>query len=200
MAARVTSEQRRQELIEVALGQYVERGLAATTRTSLAAELGVDRVIVHRLFPDLDELFAAVVDHVRAVGDLAIDEAVAAGDGEAPEVQLRAGIEVILRAARATPDAWRFLFLTPAAPDAAAQLRSLQDHAAARIVGEMVTRGEQDYPDEDPQVIRWGATFLYRGLFATLADHLEHGRAEDDERLVAFLAEGVEGVLADDGA
>ena len=200
MAARVTSEQRRQELIEAALGQYVERGLAATTRTSLAAELGVDRVIVHRLFPDLDQLFDAVVDHVRAIGDRAIDEAVAAGDGEAPGVQLRAGFEVILGAARATPDAWRFLFLSPATPAAAAQLRSLQDHAAARILGEMVTRGEQDFPDQDPQVIRWGATFLYRGLFATLADHLEHGRPGDDDRLVAFLADVVEGVLDDDGA
>ena len=203
MAARVTSEQRRRQVLDVALHQYVERGVAATTRTSLSAELGVDRVIVHRLFPDLDELFSAVVDHVRGIGDAAVDEAVATADTAArdgaPQVQLRAGFEVILAAARTQPDAWRFLFVSPPTAEAATQLRALQDHIALRILGEMVARGEQGFPDQDPQVIRWGATFLYRGLFGTLADHLEHGDAADDERLVTFLADVVEGVLAEDG-
>lgn len=198
MPARVTSDQRRQQLLAEALHQYVEQGVTATTRTSLAEALGVDRVIVHRLFPDLDDLFAAVVDHVRGIGDVAIDAAVAAGRGAAPEVQLRTGIEVMLAAARAAPDAWRFLFVTPATPEAAAQLRSLQDHAARRILGEMVARAEQGQAPEDRQAILWGATFLYQGLFGTLAHHLEDGDPDDDARLVAFLAELVERVLDDD--
>lgn len=198
MAARVTSEERRRQLIEAALHRYVEHGVTATTRTSLAADLGVDRVIVHRLFPDLDALFEAVVDHVRRIGDQAIDEAVAAADDAAPGSELRAGFEAILAAARTEPDAWRFLFAMPATDEAAAQQRALQDHAALRIMGEMVTRGEQDYPDEDPQVIRWGATFLYQGLFGTLADHLANGSPADDERLVAFLADIVDGALSDE--
>lgn len=195
---RVTSQQRREQLIDAALHQYVELGVAATTRTSLAEALGVDRVIVHRLFPDLDDLFSAVVDHVRHLGDEAIDAAVAAGEGAPPEVQLQTGFEVILTAARAAPDAWRFLFVTPATSEAAAQLRSLQDHAAMRILGEMVARAEQDLADEDRRVIVWGATFLYQGLFGVLADHLERGDPTDDEQLVEFLAELVERVLASD--
>jgi len=196
MVARVPSEQRRRELVSVALRQYTTLGLAATTRSSLAAELGVDRVIVHRLYPDLDDLFVDVIGHVRSVGDAEITAVVEAVDElSSPAALWEMLLARVVRAARAHPLEWRFLFLTLSDPEAAAQLTALRAEVTARVIGELVARADEPENDEERRELAWGATFLYQGLFGSIARQLTHGDPADDERFVQYLASIVEDVV-----
>lgn len=189
MATRVPTEQRRRALVEAALRQYTTVGIEATTRTSLAAELGVDRVIVHRLYPDLDDLFADVVAHVRSVGDEEITAAAAAVDALTDASQLwETLIGHVLRAARAHPLEWRFFFLTPTDPGAAALLSTMRSETSARIVLELVARADEPGTIEEGQELAWGATFLSQGLLGALARHLAVGDPADDDRFVRYVA------------
>jgi AcrR family transcriptional regulator len=54
-----TAEQRREELIDVAMRVFAEHGPAAPT-TEIAKEAGISQAYVFRLFPTKEELFAAV--------------------------------------------------------------------------------------------------------------------------------------------
>ena len=199
MAGRVTSEQRRRDLITVALRQYVARGIEGTTRTSLATELGVDRVIVHRLYPDLDDLFDDVLTRVRQVGIEAIDEAAAAADDlEDLEDVWPLLLGMVLRAARSHPDEWQFLFLTPTGAGTAERLTAFQRELADRVVGELTARAPSDGSAQQRQEVTWGATFLYQGLFGSIAAHLADGDPDDDDRFVAYLADLIDEVLAPD--
>lgn len=189
MAGRVTSEQRRRQVVEVALRQYAERGLDATTRTSLATELGVDRVIVHRLYPDLDDLFDDVLLEVRALAERAIDEAARAADEAATrDEQWRAVLGVIVRAARSHRHAWQFLFLTPTGSEVATRLAELQREIAARVIDELTARAPTDGSERWDQETTWVTTFIYQGLFGAIAQHLEQDGTGDDARFVAHLA------------
>lgn len=173
----------------MALRQYTTLGIEATTRTSLATELGVDRVIVHRLYPDLDDLFADVVDHVRSIGAAEITAAAAAADELTdPALLWETVIGHIVRAARAHPLEWRFFFLTPTEPRAAAQLAAMRSEVSARVVGELVARADVPGTTEEIQELAWGATFLSEGLFGALAAHLAHGDPTDDDRFVRYVA------------
>lgn len=190
MSTRVSSEERRAELIAEALRQYVTVGLEATTRTSLAGALGVDRVIVHRLYPDLDALFDDVVEHVRSVGfeeiaavAASVDELARAGD----LWELLVGR--IVAAARSHPLEWAFLFLTPPNPEVAARLDRLRTEVAELAIGELVARADAPATDEERRELAWGATFVYQGLFGSVAAHLATGDEADDEHFVRTLAE-----------
>lgn len=197
MSRRVTSEERQRELIAVALRQYVELGIAATTRTTLAAELGVDRVIVHRLYPDLDDLFTDVIDHVGAVGARAIDDAAAAADALGDDDELWSELlGMLLRAARAHPYEWQFLFLTPTGAGTAERLVAFQSLMADRIIGELTARVDAGASAERRQEIGWAARFLYEGLFGSIAAHLAHGDEGDDGRFVAHLSVLIDDLLA----
>lgn len=189
MGARVTSEERREQLVDVALRQFAELGLEGTTRTSLAAELGVDRVIVHRLYPDLDDLFTDVLARVRELGDRLLEEAVAAADAAPdPATRWSAALEAIVREARANRHAWAFLFLTPTGSGVATQLAAFQAEIATRVIGEFTARAESEGAPAGRQEIAWGSMFLYQGLFGAIASHLRDGDPADDADFVAHLA------------
>lgn len=189
MTTRVPSDQRRRDLVTAALRQYTTIGIEATTRTSLATELGVDRVIVHRLYPDLDDLFAEVLAHVRSVGDAEIDAVAAAVDAVTdPAALWETLLGRILLVARRHPLEWRFVFLSPTSPTMAAQLAGLRAELTARIVGELVARADAPANEEEDQELAWGATFFFQGVFGSIAQHLAHGDPADDGRFVRYLA------------
>lgn len=199
MGTRVKSEDRREQIIDTALRQLAMKGYDATTMVSIAAELGIDRVIIYRQFADFDELFGAVVDHARRLIEDAVTEAggaVAEEEEVDADTRSRAFFSSLIAAARARPDVWRFLRNAPSGGDPRLQVAALNDELATRVIGELVTRGSERRPALSNHELTWGAAFLYNGAFGALAAHLDHQPESTDAEFVAFVSQMIRRVLA----
>jgi AcrR family transcriptional regulator len=68
-AVRITSEERRDQLIDAAVAEFAANGFHATSTTSIAKRAGISQPYVYALFPNKHELFLAanlrVVDRIR---------------------------------------------------------------------------------------------------------------------------------------
>ena len=68
-AVRITSEERRDQLIDAAVAEFAATGFHATSTTAIAKRAGISQPYVYALFPNKHELFLAanlrVVDRIR---------------------------------------------------------------------------------------------------------------------------------------
>jgi AcrR family transcriptional regulator len=84
---RLTTCARRQQIIDVAVELFAERGYAGTTTRRVAERAGVTEAVIFRHFPDKDALYAAVLD--RKAAEVPLDEwlerieAIRRSDGDA---------------------------------------------------------------------------------------------------------------------
>jgi len=60
---RMSSEERRQQLIRVAMSLFSQKGFSGTTTKEIARVAGVTEAIVFRHFPTKDALYAAILDY-----------------------------------------------------------------------------------------------------------------------------------------
>jgi AcrR family transcriptional regulator len=65
---RVSSEDRRQQILEVASGLFARQGFEGTTTRQIAQSARVNEAIIFRHFPSKDELYWAVIEHKCASG------------------------------------------------------------------------------------------------------------------------------------
>ena len=56
---------RRAAILAAAAGAFAERGFADTSMDDVAAAAGITRLIVYRHFDSKEDLYAAVLQHVR---------------------------------------------------------------------------------------------------------------------------------------
>jgi AcrR family transcriptional regulator len=64
VAARSTSEERREQVIDAAVKEFAANGFHATSTTSIASRAGISQPYIYALFPNKHELFLAVHRHV----------------------------------------------------------------------------------------------------------------------------------------
>jgi AcrR family transcriptional regulator len=68
-ATRVSSDERREQVIEAAVHEFAEHGFRATSTSAIAKRAGISQPYIYALFPNKHELFLAthahVVDHIR---------------------------------------------------------------------------------------------------------------------------------------
>jgi AcrR family transcriptional regulator len=64
MAARSTSEERREQVIDAAVKEFAAGGFHATSTTAIAKRAGISQPYIYALFPSKHELFLAVHRHV----------------------------------------------------------------------------------------------------------------------------------------
>src|SRR5215208_1915313 len=68
-AVRITSEERRDQLIDAAVAEFAANGFHATSTTEIARRAGISQPYVYALFPNKHELFLAanaeVVERIR---------------------------------------------------------------------------------------------------------------------------------------
>jgi AcrR family transcriptional regulator len=85
---RISSEERRDQLVDAAVTEFAANGFHATSTTAIAKRAGISQPYVYALFPNKHELFLAanmqVVERIRGVF------AEAARGLEGPEERLRA--------------------------------------------------------------------------------------------------------------
>ena len=64
MAVRVTSEERREQVIDAAVKEFAANGFHATSTGAIAKRAGISQPYIYALFPNKHELFLAVHRHV----------------------------------------------------------------------------------------------------------------------------------------
>lgn len=62
--ARLSAEERRREIVRVAVKLFSQRGFRGTTTKEIAQAAGVSEAIIFRHFATKDELYRAIIDHV----------------------------------------------------------------------------------------------------------------------------------------
>lgn len=69
--ARLTAEERRREIVRVAVKLFSQRGFRGTTTKEIAHAVGVSEAIIFRHFATKEELYRAIIDHVACEGGIA---------------------------------------------------------------------------------------------------------------------------------
>src|ERR1044071_5680002 len=69
-AARMCAGERRQQIAEVAMRLFSERGFRGTTTKEIAQAAGVSEAIIFRHFATKHELYAAIIDHKACAGGI----------------------------------------------------------------------------------------------------------------------------------
>ncbi|MEP7340499.1 MAG: TetR/AcrR family transcriptional regulator [Acidobacteriota bacterium] len=85
LSGRMAAEDRRQQILEVALQLFSQKGFRGTTTKEIALAAGVNEAIIFRHFATKGDLYVAIIDHKAkspAVQTMrtAFDEAIKAGD------------------------------------------------------------------------------------------------------------------------
>jgi AcrR family transcriptional regulator len=69
-ASRLTAEERRREIVRVAVTLFSQRGFRGTTTKEIAQAAGVSEAIIFRHFATKEELYRAIIDHVSCEGGI----------------------------------------------------------------------------------------------------------------------------------
>lgn len=69
--ARMAGEERRQQILRVAMKLFSQHGFRGTTTKEIAARAGVSEAMVFRHFANKEELYNAILDHKACVGGMA---------------------------------------------------------------------------------------------------------------------------------
>jgi AcrR family transcriptional regulator len=93
----MTAEERRVQLVEAAVEEFAEAGLAGASTEAIARRAGISHAYLFRLFPTKRALFAATVDHAFDHVLRTFQQAYAERDPDAPlfEVLGHAYIELL---------------------------------------------------------------------------------------------------------
>lgn len=111
-APRMPPEQRREQLLDAALGVIVGQGYSGVSIEAVARAAGVTRPVVYDHFPNLGRLLYALVEREERYAMRQVAHVVPADPGEADPVDLLAtGVGRFLRAVADRPTTWRIILL-----------------------------------------------------------------------------------------
>ncbi len=174
-AAHLGPERRRPEVLDAALGLFLEHGYDGTSMQAVAERAGVTKPVVYACFPGKDELFRALLarEEERILAE--IQGAFAGADLSDPETTLVEGFTGFLRAVDHSPEVYRLIFLGEGGGNAA--------------VAHRIQRGR------DQQV---SALTLLARTWLEARDH-GNGKRAETERTARLLGNSIAG-LAESGA
>lgn len=104
MRTRLTTEQRRAQLLEVGIEVFASKPYEQVSIEYIADVAGVSHGLLYRYFPSKQAFFTAVVE---VQGKSLLDEAGLPDSQLSPLDQIRAGIEVYITQAERSPSAYR---------------------------------------------------------------------------------------------
>jgi AcrR family transcriptional regulator len=141
-APRVPPEQRREQLLDAALGLIGEHGYRGASMEAIARRAEVAKPVVYRTFTSREALLMALLDRERTRAFATLEDAMPTDLGATtPERLLGEGARGLLAAVQSRPEAWR-LILMPAGetPD---------------LVREQVEQGRALVREQITQLARW---------------------------------------------
>jgi AcrR family transcriptional regulator len=130
---RLTAEQRRQQLVDVALELFARRGYRATTMDDIADAAGVTKPLVYQHFSSKRALYLELVNSIAQELLIAIRGAVMQAEG--PRQQVEMGFAAYFRMVISREDEFRLLYGRDHADDKelGRALRTVEDAIAAAI-------------------------------------------------------------------
>jgi len=130
---RLPADRRRQQLLDVALTLFAERGYNATTMDDTAEAAGVTKPLLYQHFDSKRALYLELVDSVATTMLDAIGKAVATADG--PRQQVEGGFAAYFQLVVTHPEAFNLLFGSnvPNDPELSRAVRKVQDTIAEAI-------------------------------------------------------------------
>jgi AcrR family transcriptional regulator len=130
---RLPADRRREQLLDVALTLFAERGYNATTMDDTAEAAGVTKPLLYQHFDSKRALYLELVDSVATRMLDAIGKAVAAAVG--PRQQVEGGFAAYFQLVVTQPDAFNLLFGSnvPNDPELSRAVREVQDTIAEAI-------------------------------------------------------------------
>src|SRR5688572_2965751 len=108
MAARLPAAARRRQLLDVALGEFAERGYSGVSMDQVAEAAGVTKPVLYQHFTSKRALYLELVADVSDRLESAVVKATA--DAASPREQVEAGFRVYFRFVTEHRDAFRLLF------------------------------------------------------------------------------------------
>jgi AcrR family transcriptional regulator len=153
--------QRREQLIDAALGVILEQGYSGVSIEAIARTAGVTRPVVYDHFPNLGRLLHALIEREERYALEQLAQIVPdAPDGQEPVELLIGGVRRFLEAVASRPATWRIILLpldgTPAiVRDHVERNRARTQERIERLVS--ATLSGPDVPDDlDVELIaRW---------------------------------------------
>lgn len=175
-AAHLGPERRRPQVLDAALGLFIEHGYEGTSMDAIARQAGVSKPVVYACFPSKDELFRALLarEEERILAE--IQSAFSQSEPRDPEPTLVEGITGFLRAVTASPQVYRLIFLGEGGGNAAVAARiqrgrEVQAEALARLARRWLEQRPEGAPEDLERT-------------AQLAGHAIAGVAESGARLL----------------
>ncbi len=188
VARRLPADQRREQLLEVALRLFAGRGFAATTMDDIATAAGVTKPLLYQHFASKRALYLELVDSVAHDMLVAIGDATSQASG--PRQQVEAGFAAYFDLVVTHENAFRLLFGSdvPDDPELSRALRRVED-TVAEAVGPLIDAG---LDSEHRRLIAYAvvgmATGASRHWLASSGGRSEELEAERLARRVADLA------------
>jgi AcrR family transcriptional regulator len=172
-AAHLGPERRRPQVLDAALGLFLEHAYEGTSMDAIARAAGVTKPVVYACFPSKDELFRALLarEEERILDE--IQAAFADTDLADPEATLIEGLTGFLRAVAASPDVYRIIFLGEGGGNVAIARRIQRGREAQVEALSVLARGwlESRPPAERPAAGELGETaHLLGAAIAGLAE------------------------------
>jgi AcrR family transcriptional regulator len=132
-ARRLPADQRRQQLFDVALRLFADRGFAATTMDDIATAAGVTKPLLYQHFASKRALYLELVQSVANDMLTAINESTMGAAG--PRQQVEAGFAAYFQLVVTHQNAFRLLFGSdqPDDPELSKALRSVEDSVAMAV-------------------------------------------------------------------
>ena len=195
MAMRLPAEQRRSQLLEVAVEVFAARGFHATSMDEVAEAAGVTKPVLYQHFPSKRALYRELLD----AGDEQLVARLVAATREAPtgRERVQSGFAAYFRFVAEHRAAFRLLFGASVRNDAEFSL--VAERAIDRIADLIAELIEIDAPSEHRRVLAHAIV----GMAEATSRRLATADAEDDpDRLAGWLAEmawfGLRGVRTDE--
>ncbi len=139
-ARRLTAEERRAQLFDVALSLFAERGYAATTMDDIAEAAGVTKPLVYQHFDSKRALYIELMD---VFSHALVDRIVAStADAHGPRQQVEVGMAAYFEMMVGNEQAFRLLYGrdAPDDPELGEALRRVED-AIAQAIDPLIDAG-----------------------------------------------------------
>jgi AcrR family transcriptional regulator len=188
-ATRMAPDQRREQLLDVALAISAGKGLREVNMEAIARESGVTKPVVYALFANTDAVLEALVEREqrRAQGHL---QATVTPDIDLsdPVKALSIGVSGFLAAVRANPATWRLLLAADQLPEAA---RAQHDKARQLLVEQLslLTEAGMSLRASGPLDPVLLARLIVVGVEEAARLVLDDPETFTEERLATFVSE-----------
>lgn len=180
---RLPAARRRQQLLDVALGVFAERGFHPTSMNDLAEAAGVTKPVLYQHFGSKRELYLELLDDVGSRLRTAIDKATT--EATSPREQVERGVAAYFRFVAEHQAAFQVLFGggTRRDEEFAGYARQVEDAIATTVAALIDVEGLEE---ADRRLLAHGIVGLAEG---TGRHWLRSGAEGDPDALAARVAE-----------